>query len=235
MTTWETLLARALLILNSAAQAGAPARDWSLGGGTALMLRYSHRLSRDIDIFVPDPQLLGHLSPRLNPVVGSLTPDYAEQGNFLKLYFPEGEIDFVASAHLTPEPVTTMNLLGRAVSVQGAAEIVAKKIWHRAASFTARDVYDLATVARREPRALPPIQVVLDARRSALSEHLRERDAALREDFAALDLLEPQASYDECVATIHELLSPAPRPRPPRVEQAPARYCVSGGLAIAVH
>lgn len=29
---------------------------WSFGGGTALMLRLNHRHSKDIDIFVPDPQ-----------------------------------------------------------------------------------------------------------------------------------------------------------------------------------
>ena len=31
---------------------------WTLGGGTALMLRHDHRLSRDIDVFLRDPQYL---------------------------------------------------------------------------------------------------------------------------------------------------------------------------------
>jgi hypothetical protein len=37
---------------------------WTFGGGTVLMLRYRHRRSKDIDIFVPDPQHLGYVSPR---------------------------------------------------------------------------------------------------------------------------------------------------------------------------
>jgi hypothetical protein len=28
---------------------------WTLGGGTVLMFRHRHRLSKDIDIFVPNP------------------------------------------------------------------------------------------------------------------------------------------------------------------------------------
>jgi len=32
--------------------------QWSLGGGTVLMFHYQHRLSKDIDIFITDPQFL---------------------------------------------------------------------------------------------------------------------------------------------------------------------------------
>ncbi|MES2687593.1 MAG: nucleotidyl transferase AbiEii/AbiGii toxin family protein [Pseudomonadota bacterium] len=31
---------------------------WSFGGGTVLMLRLNHRHSKDVDLFVPDPQWL---------------------------------------------------------------------------------------------------------------------------------------------------------------------------------
>ena len=31
---------------------------WTFGGGTVLMLRIGHRQSKDIDLFVPDPQYL---------------------------------------------------------------------------------------------------------------------------------------------------------------------------------
>jgi hypothetical protein len=36
-----------------------------LGGGTALMICAGHRLSKDIDAFIDDPQYLTFLSPRL--------------------------------------------------------------------------------------------------------------------------------------------------------------------------
>jgi hypothetical protein len=34
---------------------------WTFGGGTALMLHIDHRESRDVDIFLDDPQLLAFL------------------------------------------------------------------------------------------------------------------------------------------------------------------------------
>ncbi len=40
------------------------------------MFRYGHRLSKDIDIFVPDPQYLGYVTPRLSDTAASLTEEY---------------------------------------------------------------------------------------------------------------------------------------------------------------
>lgn len=66
LSAWETLFQRALDLIDSVGSAGIILRDWSFGGGTVLMRRYRHRFSKDIDIFVPDPQYLGYLTPRLN-------------------------------------------------------------------------------------------------------------------------------------------------------------------------
>ena len=224
VTSWEILLGRALLILDSAVRAGAPADSWSLGGGTVLMLRYGHRLSRDIDVFVPDPQWLGYLTPRLNPVAESLTADYDEQAGFLKLYFLEGQVDFIACAHVTPEPVAPMRLLGRDRPVQSSAEILAKKIWHRAGAFTARDVYDLVAVARREPGVLATIRSVLRERAAAILGRLREREAQLREDHDALDLLGARIGFEECLREARVLLGSVLGQPGPRAEQPRAHY-----------
>lgn len=51
-----------------------------LTAGELLMLRYRHRFSRDIDLFVPDPQYLGFVTPRLSEAAESITSDYVEQG-----------------------------------------------------------------------------------------------------------------------------------------------------------
>ncbi len=67
LKVWETLFRRALVLIDSAMASGAVLRHWSFGGGTVLMRRHRHRFSKDIDIFVPDPQCLPYLSPRLNP------------------------------------------------------------------------------------------------------------------------------------------------------------------------
>ena len=224
LSAWEALFARALLILNSAADGGANVGEWSFGGGTALMLRFSHRVSRDIEIFVPDPELLGVLSPRLNAAAEALTWSYVEYANFIRLYFPEGEIDFVASASLAPDPVSAMRILGREVPVETPAEIIAKTIWRRAASFTARDVFDLACVAEREPAALLRIQDILAARRTVLLQRLEEREEALREDFAALEVIDYRPEFDDCIAVIAQVLARIAPRLPHRAEQTPGRY-----------
>lgn len=199
---WERLFGHVLSIIDAAVAAGAPASGWSFGGGTVLMRRHRHRISKDVDIFVPDPQWLGYLTPRLNVKAESLAPDYVEQAGFLKLYFPEGEIDFVVSGPLTADPTVTENLLGREVQVETSAEIIAKKVWYRGAELTARDLFDFALVAGKEPDALAKIARILHARRDPIMRRLAARQAALREDFAALDVLEFSPSYDECVELI---------------------------------
>ncbi len=207
LRVWEKLFKSALAIIDEANAAGAPARGWSFGGGTVLMRRHRHRISKDVDIFVPDPQWLGYLTPRLNSKAELLVPDYVEQAGFLKLYFPEGEIDFVVSSPLTPDPTTTEIVFDREVEVETSAEIIAKKVWHRGAEFTGRDLFDFALVAGKEPDVLAKIAHILEERRDALMRRLAVRDAALREDFAALDVLDFSPSYDECVEILRKALA----------------------------
>jgi hypothetical protein len=120
---WETLYQRALTIIDSVPRSGYALEDWSFGGGTVLMLRHHHRFSKDVDIFIPDPQYLNHLTPRLNNGVEILTTHYIEQQDSLKLIFPEGEIDFVVAGPLTPHPSNIEGLFGR-------VRIPAKPGWH---------------------------------------------------------------------------------------------------------
>lgn len=201
---WETLFQRALELIDSARESGAPLDDWSFGGGTVLMRRHHHRLSKDIDIFIPDPQFLGYLSPRLSAKAEAMTNHYDEHGNSLKLYFPEGEIDFVASAPLTQNPVVAEVLFGRKVQVEMSTEIVAKKVWHRGADFAARDIFDLAMVAEKEPGALEAIKPVLRDRRDVVLQRVAAHEAALREAFAALEVLDYRRSFDECIALLRK-------------------------------
>lgn len=199
LTLWETLFQRALLLIDSARDSGATLDNWSFGGGTVLMRRHRHRFSKDIDIFVLDPQCLPYLSPRLNDKAESLTSDYVEQADFLKLNFPEGEIDFVASAPLTENATVIEILFQREVQVETSSEIIAKKVWHRGNRFTARDIFDLALVVEKEPEALWKIQPILHDRREVILETIASQEAALREAFAALEVLDYRRSFDECV------------------------------------
>lgn len=91
---WAALFASALALTDHLAEVIDQPR-WTFGGGTVLMLRLDHRHSRDIDLFVPDPQYLGHVTPRLCQVAEDLTTDYVEAAGFVKLLLPTGEIDVV--------------------------------------------------------------------------------------------------------------------------------------------
>ena len=125
---WESLFQKALVLIDSTQQLGPALTNWSFGGGTVLMRRHLHRVSKDIDIFIPDSQWLGYLTPRLNDTAESLITDYSEEAQSLKLRFAEGEIDFVASQPLTIASTVMETLFGRDVQVETTAEIVAKKV-----------------------------------------------------------------------------------------------------------
>jgi hypothetical protein len=206
---WEVLFQRALVIIDDARNLGLPVDEWTFGGGTVLMRRHRHRLSRDIDIFINDPQFLGYLTPRLSAAAESLTSDYVEDHQFVKLAFPEGEIDFVASAPLTETPAHTEMLFGRPFLVETSTEIVAKKLWHRDAEFTARDIFDLAMVAEREAEALHAIAPILRDRREVVLARIERHEASLRETFESLIVLDYQRSFEECVKIVKEALSGA--------------------------
>jgi hypothetical protein len=145
---WEVLFQRALRLVDDIQRHGGLADPfWTFGGGTVLMFRYGHRLSKDIDIFVPDPQYLGYVTPRLSDTAASLTEEYTEMpGSFVKLQFEEGEIDFVAAPNLTDAAWERWEIQGRPVRVETAAEVIAKKMLHRGDRATARDLFDLAMV-----------------------------------------------------------------------------------------
>ncbi|MGH8563957.1 MAG: nucleotidyl transferase AbiEii/AbiGii toxin family protein [Gammaproteobacteria bacterium] len=104
MAGWEDLWRNAMASLASLA-GHFPTPDWTFGGGTALILHCEHRRSKDIDIFLRDPQYLTALSPRLNDHTEALTGRYVEQSNFLKLIFDGGEVDFI----IRPRPRRARN------------------------------------------------------------------------------------------------------------------------------
>ena len=204
---WETLFQRALVLIDSVGKAGITLSDWTFGGGTVLMRHYRHRFSRDIDIFIPSPQYLNYLSPHLNETAEEMTGDYTLQAEYLKLQFSEGEIDFVVSAPLTANPTVTERIFGRDVMVETSTEIVAKKVWHRGDRFRARDIFDLALVAEKEPEALKSITPVLRDRKDVILARIQASDKNLREDFANLEALEYRRSYDECVKIVERALT----------------------------
>ncbi len=58
------------------------------------MQRMNHFHSKDVDILLTDPQVLGCFNPRISETAAHVTEAYEEGTGHIKLYLPEGEIDF---------------------------------------------------------------------------------------------------------------------------------------------
>jgi len=203
---WERLFRQALRLLDDLQDKSGTVPFWTFGGGTALMLRYRHRMSKDVDIFVPDTQYLGYVTPRLSDVAEGITRNYVEAAGYVKLVLPDGEIDFVAAPNLTDDPFEELALLGRRVRVETAAEIIAKKMWHRGDQVAARDLFDLALVIQREPASLTKAGAFLMKHREPFLAQLESRKAILRESFDAIDTLDFDPTFDECVKRVNRFL-----------------------------
>ena len=170
------------------------------------MLRYAHRRSKDIDIFIPDPQYLGFLTPRLSDAAAAVSTDYVEAANFVKLIRKEGEIDFVVSSNLTLHPYETWDLLGRFVRVETATEIVAKKLWHRGDIATARDLFDLALVIEKEPDQLRTAAPFLSKHSGVFLDQLKQRKTLIQAQFEAIDTLTFKPSFQQAFTVASKFL-----------------------------
>lgn len=207
--TWRELLASALRLMDHL-EAETRQPQWTFGGGTVLMLRFNHRMSKDIDLFVTDPQYLGYVNPRLSDVAESITHEYVEGAEYIKLLLPIGEIDIVVGTPLTEEPTETLQYEGRSICVETSAEILAKKMWHRGDRAKARDLFDLCAVHAEDPEAIRTASPFFERHGHRFIELLHEREDILRLEFDAIDALDFGASFDECVETAEQIILGAP-------------------------
>jgi len=205
-TTWEGLFQHALRLVDEIYTHGSKHVTWTFGGGTVLMRKYRHRLSKDIDIFVPDPQALNYVTPRLSQVAEDIAVHYEEANNFVKLFLPEGEIDFVASPNLTEKPYVDEEIFGRLVRVETASEIIAKKFYHRGHRLLARDMFDFAMVAEMEPEALRQAGKFLIRHITSIKAVLGGDLTSLRMQFDAIEKIGYHAAFEQvCEAVMLEL------------------------------
>lgn len=176
----ELLLEKAIKILE---YANIDNSQWSMGGGTILMLNYHHRLSKDVDIFVSNTQYFNGLSPKLNDVAEDA--DFYQEGErFISLSYPEGKIDFVKAFQVSDYLPTLKHVFNQNIFVDDDIEIVTKKVFFRGASLHPRDLYDLATV-------------YLGPRRSELINALINIPEQLQEFHDALQRVGPGFSFSE--------------------------------------
>lgn len=143
MKEWEGLFDCAMKQIRGS---GIPRESWTFGGGTSLMHAYNHRDSKDIDIFLSSPQLLTHVTPRLNDAIEHEVGRYDEQSNFVRIYLERGEIDFIHSRQVSECQPALKTIRGVTLFVDDPVEVIAKKVFYRADEFKSRDVFDLAVV-----------------------------------------------------------------------------------------
>ena len=154
--------------------------NWTFGGGTAMMLQIGHRESHDVDISLPDPQLLSYLDPRTHDFTFEIEPtDYAGDGaRSLKLVFEDiGEIDFIVAGTLTSNPTTATTVEGEVVQLETIPEIITKKIYYRGTSIQPRDIFDIAAGGNVDESSI-------------ISELASYKDE-VRKTLAAIDKLNP--------------------------------------------
>lgn len=156
--------------------------------------------------------LLAHAFTLVDEIArrGINDPFWTFGGGTVLMLRPEGEIDFVASPNLTAQPFNKWALLGRTVKVETAAEIVAKKLWHRGDQATARDLFDLSLVIEREPEALATAAPHLVRHREAFLTQIEQRRAVLSAQFEAIDVLGYRPTYDEAEERASRFLTQLP-------------------------
>lgn len=186
-------------LMDSVASDGFTLPRWSLGGGTVLMFYFAHRKSKDIDIFVPDPQFLGYVNPRIGGRGEDITSDYKDAADYVKLFLPEGEIDFVASPTLTENPFEEHVVLGRKILLETPIEIVAKKLWYRGDRATPRDLLDLALVIEHHYSEIIEHGQVFVKNIEAFTDQCESRRAIMLPVFDAIEKIEFELSFDECL------------------------------------
>jgi hypothetical protein len=205
---WAALFASALTLTDHLATVlNKPV--WTFGGGTVLMLRLDHRHSRDIDLFVPDPQYLGHVTPRLCDVAQRLTTEYVETAGYVKLLLPSGEIDIVVGAPLTQQPWEVVTHGRRQILVETNAEIIAKKMYCRGDQAKARDLFDLCAVADLDPAAIEQAAPFFARQGAAFIANLKASAGYIEEDFVHLQRIAYKRPFEECLVLAGSIIAAA--------------------------
>lgn len=139
---WQRLLRDTVAIIGSLK----PPVSWTFGGGTALAVHLQHRISYDIDAFVSSSDIIRDLTPNKNQTTRRILGNgkYEYPGNYLKLCFDYGEIDFIVASSLTDNPIQEWKFEETIINLETPSEIIVKKIFYRPSSFKVRDVYDFA-------------------------------------------------------------------------------------------
>lgn len=219
MNGWRRLLGRTLDGLSDLKEQGQPVPDWVLGGGTALMLHANHRFSRDVDAFIDDPQYLALLSPETTDVWNC--NDWDKAAHYLKLRYPEGEIDFIVSGAISDFDAVTKEIdltsiragWKPTIMVEPPAEIALKKMYHRATMLKPRDIFDIAVIKKIDGDSLVKNLNAVSSKKEDLLQRVNSiRVDYLKTDLAELDI-QPGWEHEQetCLESVRALVAQIPK------------------------
>ena len=169
------ILARVMPIMLNVLQPS----EITLGGGTALAARWHHRVSTDIDIFVPLEAFRRAAGKWEAPLTESGAVQLAGGQGWLTGIFPEGDFNVVITDPFLANRGRSVvdRASGWGVALEGPAEVLAKKLRLRMyghGEFVSRDFYDICTAAEKAPLQLRRALSALSPRqRDELEEEIR--------------------------------------------------------------
>jgi hypothetical protein len=228
---WRELLTLAEQHLSSA---HLDRSDWVWGGGTVLMLKYQHRISWDVDIFLNDPQYMGMISPRLNDTVASSASDYSEQANHTRIMIEDvGEIDYLIAGTVIEYKSDVLEVEGFGeINVMPDREILAQKIQYRGSSFTGRDLFDFAAITAIRPELLEDVQLqkVGEINHKAIARRLNDPSVKEAYESVALHPASPNAlSFEQAKSKMVDWMLDATVQDPFVETQKPVPQARKGG------
>ena len=141
-----------------------------------MMLQMDHRESRDVDLFLRDPQLLAFLDPQKHDFAFETQPsDYDGDGTrFMKFAFEDiGEIDFIVSQSKTSNPTVQREIEGQHTLLETVPEIIAKKIVYRGSNLKPRDIFDVAAACKQHEDSSGATQSTICQRRDRATANSR--------------------------------------------------------------
>lgn len=212
---WKEILKIALDVLERQKD-NVPFSEWMWGGGSALSMRYGHRDSRDVDIFLWDAQFLTFFTPRLNDDLERIARDYDEMSNFVKVWLEgDSQIDFIVAPSLTDDPCEVLEVMGKKIQVETPWETAVKKLFYRATDLKVRDVIDIARILRdrKAEKKVRENFPVFRTRTGLLRKRLREIETEWERGMEGLVVYDRSLADPDVVREVeHFLMTEVPAP-----------------------
>lgn len=182
------------------------------------MIIADHRMSRDIDAFIDDPQYLSLLSPETTDVWACSAWDRA--AHYLKLKYPEGEVDFIVTAPISslPSIEKQIDLTGirkgskPTIQLDSPTEIALKKLHYRATMLKSRDVFNISVINAIDGDTLNAnLHEVAEKKGDLLRRLSNIKEDFLQAELAELDIRPAWEKHKEtCLETVRAIVGRIP-------------------------